>query len=117
MHRSLPKLLSETAPRGQVFLSDKPFCPERYRRGPTTPVNGGACGARCALQRFDVRQVPYGPDAGASQPDRARAWARVGRAGRPRSHREEGVALLAGACRRAQRGLLLMQSRRRRHLP
>jgi len=61
------------------------------------------------LKRFDVRQVPYVPDAGHSQLiDRVIA--------EPSMHavslttEEEGVALLAGAWAGGQRGVLLMQS-------
>ena len=61
------------------------------------------------LQRFDVRQVPYVPDAGHSQlidrvlgADSMRAV--------PLTTEEEGVALLAGAWAGGQRGVLLMQS-------
>ena len=61
------------------------------------------------LQRFDVRQVPYVPDAGHSQliervlgPPSMRAV--------PLTTEEEGVALLAGAWAGGQRGVLLMQS-------
>ena len=61
------------------------------------------------LKRFDVRQVPYVPDAGHSQLiDRVIA--------EPTMHavslttEEEGVALLAGAWAGGQRGVLLMQS-------
>jgi len=61
------------------------------------------------LQRFDVRQVPYVPDAGHSQ--------LINRVLAERSMRavsltteEEGIALLAGAWAGGQRGALLMQS-------
>ena len=61
------------------------------------------------LQRFDVRQVPYVPDAGHSQ-----LIERV--LGEPSMHavplttEEEGIALLAGGWAGGQRGVLLMQS-------
>lgn len=61
------------------------------------------------LQRFDVRQVPYLPDAGHSQ-----LIARVASCPTMRSvpltTEEEGVALLVGAWAGGQRGVLLMQS-------
>jgi sulfopyruvate decarboxylase alpha subunit len=61
------------------------------------------------LQRFDVRQVPYVPDAGHSQLIR-RVLACSSMRGIPLTTEEEGVALLAGAWAGGQRGALLMQS-------
>lgn len=61
------------------------------------------------LQRFDVRQVPYVPDAGHSQLIE-RVLASSTMRGIPLTTEEEGVALLAGAWAGGQRGVLLMQS-------
>src|SRR5690349_24933029 len=61
------------------------------------------------LQRFDVRQVPYVPDAGHSQLI-TRVLASPSMRGIPLTTEEEGVALLAGAWAGGQRGVLLMQS-------
>jgi sulfopyruvate decarboxylase alpha subunit len=61
------------------------------------------------LQRFDVRQVPYVPDAGHSQLIDRVLGASSMRAV-PLTTEEEGVALLAGAWTGGQRGVLLMQS-------
>jgi hypothetical protein len=61
------------------------------------------------LQRFDVRQVPYVPDAGHSQLITRVLGQRSMRAV-PLTTEEEGVALLAGAWAGGQRGVLLMQS-------
>ena len=61
------------------------------------------------LQRFDVRQVPYGPDAGHSQLIK-RVLAERSMRAVPLTTEEEGVALLAGAWTGGQRGALLMQS-------
>ena len=61
------------------------------------------------LQRFDVRQVPYVPDAGHSQLIKRVLDQRSMRAV-PLTTEEEGVALLAGAWTGGQRGVLLMQS-------
>jgi sulfopyruvate decarboxylase alpha subunit len=61
------------------------------------------------LQRFDVRQVPYVPDAGHSQLIKRVLAERTMRAV-PLTTEEEGVALLAGAWTGGQRGVLLMQS-------
>jgi sulfopyruvate decarboxylase alpha subunit len=61
------------------------------------------------LQRFDVRQVPYVPDAGHSQLI-ARVLAERSMRAVPLTTEEEGVALLAGAWAGGQRGALLMQS-------
>src|SRR6201993_3860049 len=61
------------------------------------------------LQRFDVRQVPYVPDAGHSQLIE-RVLASKTMRGVSLTTEEEGVALLAGAWTGGQRGVLLMQS-------
>jgi sulfopyruvate decarboxylase alpha subunit len=61
------------------------------------------------LQRFDVRQVPYVPDAGHSQLIE-RVLAERSMRAVPLTTEEEGVALLAGAWAGGQRGALLMQS-------
>src|ERR1700742_1497750 len=61
------------------------------------------------LQRFDVRQVPYVPDAGHSQLIE-RVLASSTMRGIPLTTEEEGVALLAGAWAGGQKGVLLMQS-------
>jgi sulfopyruvate decarboxylase alpha subunit len=61
------------------------------------------------LQRFDVRQVPYVPDAGHSQLIE-RVLAAPSMRGIALTTEEEGVALLAGAWAGGQRGVLLMQS-------
>jgi sulfopyruvate decarboxylase alpha subunit len=61
------------------------------------------------LGRFDVRQVPYVPDAGHSQLIERVLGASAMRAV-PLTTEEEGVALLAGAWAGGQRGVLLMQS-------
>jgi sulfopyruvate decarboxylase alpha subunit len=61
------------------------------------------------LQRFDVRQVPYVPDAGHSQLIE-RVLGAPSMRGIPLTTEEEGVALLAGAWAGGQRGVLLMQS-------
>ena len=61
------------------------------------------------LQRFDVRQVPYVPDAGHSQLIE-RVLGSPSMRGVPLTTEEEGVALLAGAWAGGQRGVLLMQS-------
>src|SRR5690348_8083563 len=61
------------------------------------------------LQRFDVRQVPYVPDAGHSQLI-ARVLGSSTMRGISLTTEEEGVALLAGAWAGGQRGVLLMQS-------
>jgi sulfopyruvate decarboxylase alpha subunit len=61
------------------------------------------------LERFDVRQVPYVPDAGHSQLiERILACSTM--RGIPLTTEEEGVALLLGAYAGGQRGVLLMQS-------
>jgi sulfopyruvate decarboxylase alpha subunit len=61
------------------------------------------------LQRFDVRQVPYVPDAGHSQLIQ-RVLASPSMRGIPLTTEEEGVAQLVGAWAGGQRGVLLMQS-------
>jgi len=61
------------------------------------------------LRRFDVRQVPYVPDARHSQLIERVLGASSMRAV-PLTTEEEGVALLAGAWAGGQRGVLLMQS-------
>jgi sulfopyruvate decarboxylase alpha subunit len=61
------------------------------------------------LERFDVRQVPYVPDAGHSQLIE-RVLASATMRGVPLTTEEEGVALLLGAFAGGQRGVLLMQS-------
>ena len=61
------------------------------------------------LQRFDVRQVPYVPDAGHSQLINRVLGSQTMR-GVPLTTEEEGVAMLAGAWAGGQRGVLLMQS-------
>jgi sulfopyruvate decarboxylase alpha subunit len=61
------------------------------------------------LQRFDVRQVPYVPDAGHSQLiDRVLGSPTM--RGIPLTTEEEGVALMLGAWAGGQRSVLLMQS-------
>src|SRR5260370_8474729 len=61
------------------------------------------------LQRFDVRQVPYVPDAGHSQL-MERVLGACSMRAVPLTTEEEGVAMLAGAWAGGQRGVLLMQS-------
>jgi len=61
------------------------------------------------LQRFDVRQVPYVPDAGHTRLIQ-RVLASSAMRGIPLTTEEEGVALLVGAWAGGQRGALLMQS-------
>jgi sulfopyruvate decarboxylase alpha subunit len=61
------------------------------------------------LQRFDVRQVPYVPDAGHSQLIE-RVLATPSMRAVPLTTEEEGVALVAGAWAGGQRAVLLMQS-------
>ena len=61
------------------------------------------------LDRFEVRQVAYVPDAGHSQLIE-RVLASPTMRGIPLTTEEEGVALLAGAWAGGQRGVLLMQS-------
>jgi sulfopyruvate decarboxylase alpha subunit len=61
------------------------------------------------LERFDVRQVPYVPDAGHSQLIQ-RVLASKTMRGITLTTEEEGVALIAGAWAGGQRSVLLMQS-------
>jgi sulfopyruvate decarboxylase alpha subunit len=61
------------------------------------------------LKRFEVRQVPYVPDAGHSQLIH-RVLGEPSMRGIPLTTEEEGVALLVGAWAGGQRGVLLMQS-------
>src|SRR5436305_2579791 len=61
------------------------------------------------LQRYDVRQVPYVPDAGHSRLIE-RVLASDTMRGIPLTTEEEGVALVAGAWTGGQRCALLMQS-------
>jgi sulfopyruvate decarboxylase alpha subunit len=61
------------------------------------------------LQRFEVRQVAYVPDAGHAQLIERVLAASTMRAV-PLTTEEEGVALIAGAWAGGQRGVLLMQS-------
>src|SRR6202043_901649 len=61
------------------------------------------------LQRFDVRQVPYVPDAGHSELIQRVLGSSTMR-GIPLTTEEEGVALLAGAWAGGQLGVVLMQS-------
>ncbi len=67
------------------------------------------------LQRFDVRQVPYVPDAGHADLIN-RVLATPSMRAVPLTTEEEGVALLAGAWVGGQRGVLLMRVERRRQL-
>src|SRR5580692_196190 len=61
------------------------------------------------LQRFEVRQVTYVPDAGHSQLIE-RVLAEPSMRAVPLTTEEEGIALLAGAWAGGQRGVMLMQS-------
>ena len=61
------------------------------------------------LERFDVRQVPYVPDAGHSQLIQRVLASKIMR-GITLTTEEEGVALIAGAWAGGQRSALLMQS-------
>ena len=61
------------------------------------------------LQRFDVRQVPYVPDAGHSQLIE-RVLATPSMRAVPLTTEEEGIALAAGAWLGGERAALLMQS-------
>ena len=61
------------------------------------------------LKRFEVRQVPYVPDAGHAQLiDRVLGEPTM--RGIPLTTEEEGIALMVGAWAGGQRGVLLMQS-------
>jgi len=72
--------------------------------GPTWPED-----IFSVLQRFDVRQVAYVPDAGHSQLIE-RVLGEPSMRAVPLTTEEEGVALLAGGWAGGQRGVLLMQS-------
>ena len=61
------------------------------------------------LQKYEVRQVPYVPDAGHSQLIQ-RVLASTAMRGISLTTEEEGVALIAGAWAGGQRAALLMQS-------
>ena len=61
------------------------------------------------LKRFEVRQVPYVPDAGHSQLIN-RVLGEASMRGIPLTTEEEGIALMVGAWAGGQRGVLLMQS-------
>jgi sulfopyruvate decarboxylase alpha subunit len=61
------------------------------------------------LQRFEVRQVAYVPDAGHAQLIE-RVLGEPAMCAVPLTTEEEGVALIAGAWAGGQRGVLLMQS-------
>jgi sulfopyruvate decarboxylase alpha subunit len=61
------------------------------------------------LKRFEVRQVPYVPDAGHSQLIN-RVLGEPSMRGIPLTTEEEGIALMVGAWAGGQRGVLLMQS-------
>ncbi|MBR0824374.1 phosphonopyruvate decarboxylase [Bradyrhizobium manausense] len=61
------------------------------------------------LERFEVRQVPYVPDAGHSRLIQRVLGSSTMR-GIPLTTEEEGIALMAGAWAGGQRGVLLMQS-------
>ena len=61
------------------------------------------------LQRFEVRQVPYVPDAGHSELIERVLGSQAMR-GVPLTTEEEGVALMLGAWAGGQRSVLLMQS-------
>src|SRR5580700_4087880 len=103
----------------------KAWCPLKSRRNPFQGSIGNEMHARNdapteaapswpddifeILQRFDVRQVPYVPDAGHSQLIE-RVLAEPSMRAVPLTTEEEGVALLAGAWAGGQRGALLMQS-------
>src|SRR5579883_26568 len=75
----------------------------------TEPAAGWPDDIFAILQRHDVRQVPYVPDAGHSQLIQ-RVLASSSMRGIPLTTEEEGVALLAGAWAGGQKGVLLMQS-------
>jgi sulfopyruvate decarboxylase alpha subunit len=61
------------------------------------------------LERYNVRQVPYVPDAGHAQLIQRVLGSKTMR-GIPLTTEEEGVALIAGAWAGGQRAALLMQS-------
>jgi sulfopyruvate decarboxylase alpha subunit len=61
------------------------------------------------LKRFEVRQVPYVPDAGHAQLI-DRVLGEPSMRGIPLTTEEEGIALMVGAWAGGQRGVLLMQS-------
>src|SRR3974390_989592 len=61
------------------------------------------------LKRFEVRQVPYVPDAGHAELIN-HVLAEPSMRGIPLTTEEEGIALLLGAWAGGQRGVLLMQS-------
>jgi sulfopyruvate decarboxylase alpha subunit len=61
------------------------------------------------LKRFEVRQVPYVPDAGHSQLINS-VLGEPSMRGIPLTTEEEGIALMVGAWAGGQRGVLLMQS-------
>jgi sulfopyruvate decarboxylase alpha subunit len=61
------------------------------------------------LKRFEVRQVPYVPDAGHSQLIN-RVLGEASMRGIPLTTEEEGIALMVGAWAGGQRSVLLMQS-------
>ncbi|MFL6789956.1 MAG: phosphonopyruvate decarboxylase [Bradyrhizobium sp.] len=76
---------------------------------PTEPAASWPEEIFAILQRFDVRQVPYVPDAGHSELIE-RVVGSSSMRGIVLTTEEEGVALLAGAWAGGQRGVLLMQS-------
>ena len=75
----------------------------------TEPQSGWPEDIFSILKRFDVRQVPYVPDAGHSQLIN-RVIAEPSMTAVSLTTEEEGVAQLAGAWAGGQRGVLLMQS-------
>jgi sulfopyruvate decarboxylase alpha subunit len=80
-----------------------------HARADSAPEQAYASPIFQILQRFDVRQVAYVPDAGHSQLIE-RVLADSSMRAVPLTTEEEGVALLAGAWAGGQRGVLLMQS-------
>src|ERR1700760_1572524 len=87
---------------------------QMHARADATPEQGTESAAWpeeifAVLQRFDVRQVPYVPDAGHSQLI-DRVLGSPSMRGVAVTTEEEGVALLPGAWSGGQRGVLLMQS-------
>jgi sulfopyruvate decarboxylase alpha subunit len=76
---------------------------------PTEPAASWPEEIFAILQRFEIRQVPYVPDAGHSQLIE-RVLGSSSMRGIALTTEEEGVALLAGAWAGGQRGVLLMQS-------